>query len=66
MRLINEDQILNLDFRKAVIDEIEGNENKARKAEAMKRYDIFKDKTKNCLTLEKKAVNQVFLSRPGK
>lgn len=46
MRLKNEAQLLDADFRAMVIAEIEGSENQARKAEALKRYEIYKDKTK--------------------
>lgn len=46
MKLKDEMQLLNEDFRKAVIDEIEGNENQARKSNMKKRYDIYKDNTK--------------------
>lgn len=46
MKLYNEEQLLNVEFRKKVIDEIEGNENRKRKDEMKKRYDIYKDETK--------------------
>jgi hypothetical protein len=38
--------ILDINYRKQIIKEIEGDENKARKAEMKKRYDIFKDGSK--------------------
>ena len=46
MKMNNEDQILDIAFRKRVIDEIEGNENRKRKREALKRYEIYKDNVK--------------------
>jgi hypothetical protein len=46
MQIFNEEQILDEGFRKQVIGEIEGVENQQRKADAKKRYDIYKDKTK--------------------
>jgi len=46
MQIFNEDQILKDDFRKNVIEEIEGPENLTRKAESKKRYEVFKDNTK--------------------
>ena len=43
---IHESDILNQDFRKKVIDEINGPENQSRKAEMYKRYEIYRDYTK--------------------
>lgn len=45
MRIKSQDDILNPDVRKQIIAEIEGNENKARKHEAFKRYQVYKDET---------------------
>jgi hypothetical protein len=45
MRIKSQDDILNPEVRKKIIDEIEGTENKARKHEAFKRYQIYKDET---------------------
>lgn len=47
MKLGNEEEVLGQDFRKKVIEEIEGSENVHRKQLARKRYDIFKDRTKD-------------------
>lgn len=52
MRLKDENQILDEAFRRQVINEIEGPENQARKNEAKKRYDIFKDQTKKYVIQE--------------
>lgn len=46
MRIFNESQILDIEFRKNVIDEIESNENVKRKDQAKKRYEVYKDNTK--------------------
>lgn len=46
MRIFNESEILDLDFRKRVIDEIEDVENVSRKKESYKRYEIYKDRIK--------------------
>lgn len=46
MKLFFEDQILDAKFRKQVIDEITAPENIERKREYLKRYEIYKDKTK--------------------
>jgi len=46
MKIFNEDQIINEDYRKQVIEEINGPENMQRKADAKKRYEIYKDNTK--------------------
>lgn len=45
MRIKSQDDILNPEVRKQIIDEIEGSENKARKHEAFKRYQVYKDET---------------------
>lgn len=45
MRIKLESEILNIDVRKQLIEEIEGAENRARKNEAYKRYSCYKDKT---------------------
>lgn len=47
MMIKNEEQILNQEFRKAIIDQINSQENQKRKLEAKRRYDCFKDKTKD-------------------
>jgi len=39
-------KILDIEYRKTIIKEIEGDENKRRKQEAKKRYDIYKDGSK--------------------
>ena len=46
MQIYNEDDLLNIEFRKSVIEEIEGEENIARKAESYKRYEIYRDRIK--------------------
>lgn len=46
MRLLSEDQILDQVTRKKIIEEIKGSENTNRKAEYLKRYEIYKDNTK--------------------
>lgn len=46
MRIQNQDEILQVAVRKAIIDEIKAPENQARKAEYRKRYEIYKDQTK--------------------
>lgn len=45
MKIMNESEILSQEFRKKVIDEINGSENQSRKDEAFKRYMCFKDQT---------------------
>lgn len=45
-KLINEEQILELPFRKKIIEEIKSQENVARKQEALKRYELYKDMVK--------------------
>lgn len=46
MKMQNEEQLLDKDFRKRVIAEIEGEENQKRKYNMKKRYDVFKDSSK--------------------
>lgn len=43
MKLSKEEDLLDLQFRKLIIDEMEGPENQDRKREAYKRYEIYKD-----------------------
>jgi hypothetical protein len=45
MKIHNEDQLLDETYRAQVISEILGSKNVARKKEARRRYDIYKDKT---------------------
>lgn len=45
-KLIKEEEILDQGFRKKIIEEIKGPENIARKADALKRHDCYKDQTK--------------------
>lgn len=45
MKLFNEDFVLNKEFRVRVIDEINSDSNRARKQEAKKRYEVYKDNT---------------------
>lgn len=45
-KLINDDQILDINFRKLIIDEIKGTENLDRKNAALKRHEIYRDKTR--------------------
>lgn len=45
MRIINEDQLLDPAVRKKLIEEIEGTENRRRKARMYKRYQCYKDQT---------------------
>jgi hypothetical protein len=45
MRLENEEQLLDIAFRVKVIESIFGAENIARKKEARRRYEVYKDKT---------------------
>jgi hypothetical protein len=47
MRIKSEQDILKLEVRRAIIEEIKGSENQARKHEAYKRYLCYKDKTKD-------------------
>ena len=47
MRIKSEQDILKLEVRRAIIEEIKGAENQARKHEAYKRYLCYKDKTKD-------------------
>lgn len=46
MKIYQEEQILDFDYRVKVIKEILGQENIDRKFQALKRYDIYKDNTK--------------------
>lgn len=46
MKLKNEEDILNPEFRKMVIEEIMGDENIQRKKEVKRKYDVFKDGTR--------------------
>lgn len=46
MRLFNEQDLLDENYRKNVIEEIEGNENIDRKNGMKKRYEVYKDNTK--------------------
>lgn len=46
MKIENEEQILDQDFRVKVIKEIAGNENVTRKLEAKRTFDLLKDRTK--------------------
>lgn len=50
MKLHKEEQILDPVFRQKVIKEMMGSENLERKKEHMKRYEIYKDKTKQWVT----------------
>lgn len=45
MRIFQDEQILDLGFRKKVIEEILGPENICRKNEALRRYEVYRDKT---------------------
>lgn len=47
MRIKSEQDILKLEVRRAIIEEIKGSENQARKHESYKRYLCYKDKTKD-------------------
>lgn len=61
MRLKNEEDLLNIEFRKMVIKEIIGRENVERKKQMKKRYDIFKDGTKPyVIDLMKKEIGSAF------
>jgi len=46
MMVTNEDELLKQEVRKQIIADIKGAENAARKAECKRRYDIYKDRTK--------------------
>ena len=46
MRLFNEKDLLDIEYRRAVIEEIEDSENTARKVESFKRYEIYRDRIK--------------------
>jgi hypothetical protein len=45
MKLVKEEQILEPEFRKAVISEIRGTENVDRKNRSLRRYEVYRDKT---------------------
>lgn len=45
MRIKSEDEILDIGVRKKIIEEIEGTENIERKAEAFRRWQVYKDHT---------------------
>ena len=51
-KLQKEKDILNIDFRKVVIEEVIAAENSARKDNARKRYNIFKDDTKRYVEVQ--------------
>lgn len=46
MKLTNEEQILKLEFRKKVIQEITAEENVSRKNRELRKYEIYKDRTR--------------------
>jgi len=46
MKMFNEEQLMDIDFRTKIIEEIESPENYQRKAEMKRRYEVFKDNTK--------------------
>lgn len=46
MKIQREDQILDIDYRKRVIKDIQGQENQFRKSEDLRRYRIYKDQTR--------------------
>jgi len=46
MHIYQESDLLNPEFRKSIIDEIEGPENRKRKCESLKRYEIYRDRIK--------------------
>lgn len=46
MKIFNEDQLVDPGYLKAVIEEIEGPENQARKQESYKRWEVLKDRVK--------------------
>lgn len=52
MQMFEESQLENKEFRKLIIAEIEGNENKLRKVEAYKRYEVYKDRLKKYILEE--------------
>jgi hypothetical protein len=54
MKLLNEDQILDPEFRKKVIEDIRSPANVARKTEAKKRYEVYKDNTVEYVMLKLK------------
>lgn len=46
MQIFNENELLDQNFRLSVIQEIEGQENQARKQESFKRWEVLKDRAK--------------------
>jgi len=46
VKIREEKQILDKDFRALVLSDIRGNENQERKEDAKKRYEIYKDNVK--------------------
>lgn len=46
MKIYDEKNLLDQEFRKKIIEEIEGTENVARKKESFKRYEIYRDRIK--------------------
>ena len=45
MKMMSDDDVLNLEFRKNVLAEIKGTENVRRKNEHLRRYEVYKDQT---------------------
>lgn len=64
-KIINDDEILNLSVRQKIIKEITDTENVARKEEAQKRQEIYKDNTKKWViaALEKDGLKEETLER---
>lgn len=54
MQITSEDQLLDINVRKAILKEICGEENQERKNQAYKRYEMFKDRIKKYVMLEMK------------
>jgi hypothetical protein len=52
MKVFNEEQLLDDNFRKQVIEEIESPENESRKQESFKRYEIYRDRIKKYILLQ--------------
>ena len=65
MRIYDEDKLLDQDFRRSLIEEIEGEENLGRKQESYKRYEIYRDRIKKyilknlTLELDEDTVNEM-------
>lgn len=65
MRIFEEEELLDIDFRKKIIEEIEGEENVARKRESYKRYEIYRDRIKKyilenlLLEMDEETVNEM-------